>query len=477
MSQRDVGYINLCLLAGELLISSKDEYATNRSTLKFHCKKCNEIFITTSFLYKKTETNKHCTGCRTMITRIKLPDFRETYITKFKKHHGEYYNYDKVPDIFLTKDQLSITCPKHGDFQAKASTHASGNGKCPICFKDERSKSFIPHNLKTQTEFINQANKKHKFRYNYSKVEYVRSKDHVTIICAKHGEFEQTPNCHLNQGTGCPMCTNTSAAVLSIIQDLEKMQIPYITEKTFMGCTGVGQRGITSSLKFDLYLPDRNLCIEYDGPHHFGPFKYGSITDDQAQSRFLTQQQNDNIKDRFCEDNNIELIRIPHTVMHPDAFIRKYLTHEKTPTHTFYHYTYGMLSSDVQLIANYINSFGYDRFAIYGISRGGLLWLLPLSYHFEAVSEYGIVTFQRYDFKSRTVKFDITHKTRELPIFIIDDLVSSGITMNRVVAAMKHKFRKAKVHPVVVFGESNDDGVFFLHDHPKQWIVFPHEMS
>ena len=41
--------------------------------------------------------------------------------------------------------------------------------------------------------------------YDYSLVNYTNSKTHITIICAVHGEFQQTPHSHLS-GYGCSKC-------------------------------------------------------------------------------------------------------------------------------------------------------------------------------------------------------------------------------------------------------------------------------
>ena len=57
----------------------------------------------------------------------------------------------------------------------------------------------------TTEEFIERARKVHGDKYDYSKVEYVNSSTKVCIICIEHGEFWQTPNCHLD-GQGCPKC-------------------------------------------------------------------------------------------------------------------------------------------------------------------------------------------------------------------------------------------------------------------------------
>ena len=58
----------------------------------------------------------------------------------------------------------------------------------------------------TTQEFIDKANRIHNNKYDYSKVNYIRSSQKVKIICKQHGEFKKTPNDHIN-GQGCKKCT------------------------------------------------------------------------------------------------------------------------------------------------------------------------------------------------------------------------------------------------------------------------------
>ena len=60
---------------------------------------------------------------------------------------------------------------------------------------------------RTQEEFISDAKKIHGDKYDYSKVVFTRMKDKITIICPKHGEFEQRAIEHLS-GSGCPKCVH-----------------------------------------------------------------------------------------------------------------------------------------------------------------------------------------------------------------------------------------------------------------------------
>lgn len=50
----------------------------------------------------------------------------------------------------------------------------------------------------TTKDFILRSQLIHKYRYNYSKVNYINSKTKVIIICENHGEFSQYPRHHYN---------------------------------------------------------------------------------------------------------------------------------------------------------------------------------------------------------------------------------------------------------------------------------------
>lgn len=81
-----------------------------------------------------------------------------------------------------------------------AAAHKKGQG-CPKCGIERRSEK----RTLTTEEFIRRAREVHGDKYDYSKTEYTKSKEYVTIICPEHGEFKQISHMHL-QGHGCPTC-------------------------------------------------------------------------------------------------------------------------------------------------------------------------------------------------------------------------------------------------------------------------------
>lgn len=101
-----------------------------------------------------------------------------------------------------------------------------------------------------------------------------------------------------------------SKAELMISDILKNNRIDFITEKTF---TDLVNPTTNQQLRFDFYLPSMNTCIEYDGKQHFmyvpeihGPDK------EKASILISKQQKRDNIKDQYCKDRNINLIRLNH---------------------------------------------------------------------------------------------------------------------------------------------------------------------
>jgi len=123
----------------------------------------------------------------------------ESFIKKALAIHGDRYDYSQA-DYKDSHSPLTIICPVHGSFKQSPSNHFAGKG-CPECGNIVAADA----RRKTTDEFIDKAKAIHGDRYDYSLSEYIGSTAKVTIICPKHGPFEQTPSEHL-VGSGCPKC-------------------------------------------------------------------------------------------------------------------------------------------------------------------------------------------------------------------------------------------------------------------------------
>jgi hypothetical protein len=169
----------------------------------------------------------------------------EEYIELARAAHNDKYTYENVTYSGMTTPVV-VTCPEHGDWSVIAGAHLHRKTGCAKC---------ASVSLLTTDEFVAKARKVHGDKYEYSKVEYVNYNTKITVTCKKHGDWLQTPDSHL-QGKGCSICANVgpSKAQLAISEFLTNYT-PVILEHKFPG----------STRRFDIYLPEKHLAIEYNG--------------------------------------------------------------------------------------------------------------------------------------------------------------------------------------------------------------------
>jgi len=218
---------------------------------------------------------------------------KEIFIEKAKLKHGNKYDYSLV-EYKNSQTKVKIICSVHGYFQQRPDMHLLRNG-CPKCKFD----MLANLSRSNKNDFIKKAVKIHGNKYNYSLVEYKNTDTKVKIICSKHGEFLQSPHKHLMK-RGCPKC-KSSKGEIKIRNFLEENGIKYEEQKRFKECRDI------KSLPFDFYLLEYNTLIEYDGELHFEKSRRRN-----GQEKLTKTILHDIIKDKFCENNNINLIRISY---------------------------------------------------------------------------------------------------------------------------------------------------------------------
>jgi len=257
------------------------EYKNNRIKIKIICP-IHGLFEQTPYKHLIGRGCHYCAGN----LQLNTIDF----IKKSNEIHNYLYDYS-LSKYINTKTKVKIICKEHGVFEQSPNNHITKKQGCPKC------KGGIKLTI---NEFINRSREIHNNKYDYSLVNYININTKVKIICPKHGVFEQTPNCHLNQGYGCQKCSE-SKGEKQIRKFLEKNEIKYNYEKTFENCK------FKYKLKFDFYLPDYNTCIEYNGIQHYKPVNYFG-----GEKVLKYQKNNDKIKDIYCKSNNIELLTIKY---------------------------------------------------------------------------------------------------------------------------------------------------------------------
>ena len=170
---------------------------------------------------------------------------------------------------------------------------------CPECSQKESAKARI----KTHEQFID---KLMEINSNIKVLErYEKAKNKILCECliCQH-QWSTTPNDLLN-GHSCTVC-KSSKGELKILKFLQTHNITYVVQKRFDDCR------LKQSLPFDFYLPKHNICIEYDGEHHFRVVDFSSHDFERASQQFEKIKLRDEIKTQYCKENNIKLLRIPY---------------------------------------------------------------------------------------------------------------------------------------------------------------------
>lgn len=134
--------------------------------------------------------------------------------------------------------------------------------------------------------------------------EYKTMNDKVTVKHNKCGHiYEITPHNFLDSGNRCPKCGSSKGETETegILKELNMNYEPQYIFDDLLSDLG-------NPLRFDfaIFDKDNNLSFlyEYDGEFH-----YKKIYEDHD---FEGQVYRDNLKNKYCKQNNIDLLRIPY---------------------------------------------------------------------------------------------------------------------------------------------------------------------
>lgn len=326
---------------------SKIEYNGYNTEIKIICRIHGEFCQTPKYHLNFCGCKKCGIELRSSKKRTTLNDF----ILKATKIHDGKYDYSKV-EYFNNKTKVCIICPEHGEFWQTPDAHINQKQGCRLC-QDELCS--IRH-LLSKEEFIDNANKKHNNKYDYSNIKYSGIRSKMCIICPEHGEFYQTGNNHL-QGHGCPECVGLKVPTKNEFilkaknihgDKYDYSKVNYINNRTNIciicpthgefwqmpdahinqkqGCPickeSKQEKEIRISLiennisfiyqyksdwlkrqSLDFYLPDYNIAIECQGIQHFKPIDFFG-----GKNGYRNCISRDNKKRNLCKENNVSLL-------------------------------------------------------------------------------------------------------------------------------------------------------------------------
>lgn len=281
-------------LHGDKYDYSKTEYKNSYTKVIITCKEHGDYSMRPKDHLKAGGEHAGCNKCGDIRAAINRTKSTEYFIKKAVAVHGnEKFDYSKV-DYKHIHENVKVICKKHNiEFETAPGNFTANIHNCPECYREVNSELKI-----TKEEFLEDCTKVHNNLYDYSEVEYSGIVNYVkNIKCIKHGFFNQVGYAH-KRGQGCPHCC-TSKGELAVKSYLELNNIKFEQQKTFPDCIH------KSALKFDFYLPDYNVAVEFQGRQHFEEVSYFG-----GEEGFQETLIRDQIKSDYCKSSFIELICI-----------------------------------------------------------------------------------------------------------------------------------------------------------------------
>lgn len=216
-------------------------------------------------------------------------------------------NIDVLSKYSRSDKRIKLRCKiDNYEWEARASSLFHGQG-CPKCGIARSTKV----RTKTHDEFVEEL---YKVNPDVEVLEkYKRNNARIKFRCKIDGNEWETSPISLLIGTGCPSC-NSSKGEKQVEEYLKENLIPYKAQHTFNGCR------YKKELPFDFYIPTLNIAIEYDGIQHFEPVEIFG-----GRESFELQMVKDNIKNTYCKDKGIKLIRIPYTTEDVNKLLDEHL--------------------------------------------------------------------------------------------------------------------------------------------------------
>lgn len=261
------------------------EYDNANEKLKFKCLCGNEFY--TSFKHFKYSNQRQCKICGYKNGAKSQSTSHEEFIRIVKEKLGSEY---EVLSIYKNNtSNVRMLHKKCGrEYEQRGGKIKQGQ-RCPYCYASKkRSVKDV------EAEIMSICGDSLKlYKYNGS--------ESILLECSCGNIFERTiTQIRRRKGAFCPKC-KCSYGIRVIEKFLADNNILYKREFKFDECK------YKNKLPFDFYLPDYNMCIEYDGEQHFRPLKHWG-----GEDKFQLLKIRDSIKDDFCKKNNIKLLRISY---------------------------------------------------------------------------------------------------------------------------------------------------------------------
>lgn len=268
------------------------EYINCSTKLKIQCE-CGEIYFQ-PFSHIKQQKKIQCPKCSKKANDRKMFSSKEDVLKRIKDIIKNDYSLIEFNYIGIKNTKIKLKCNKCDFiFERNLKVFLRRGTTCPHCESANK--------IWTKKDVQNLINK---YSNEFDVIEYKNQREILVEhnVCGyRFNKFLH--NITQNNVIKCPKCDlNKSMGEEKIKTWLDNNSIRYERQKRFKNCKNI------KSLPFDFYLPERDILIEFDGIQHYEVVEHFG-----GKEKFKIRKENDNIKNKFCIDNNIDLIRIKYS--------------------------------------------------------------------------------------------------------------------------------------------------------------------
>lgn len=248
--------------------------------MKFRCKRCNTTIDRIPEYLLKNKDKEKCITCKKKNEIISYINTREDY---------ELIN---IEDIKGNQTFINV---KHTECGMKRKVQFAG-------FKKKRGCPYCKNNLKMDINLL-KSKIKEKYGNQFLVIEsnYKNNKTPMKFLHTECNKIIETSSNNLLYYGRCPHCSVNSKGEEFIKNYLLEKNIDFLKEYSIQNLKN------EKKLRFDFYLPDVDLLIEFDGKQHF-------LRDEKS---FMIREydrriKNDRMKNQYCKENNLNLLRISY---------------------------------------------------------------------------------------------------------------------------------------------------------------------
>lgn len=270
-------------------ITVLEDYTNSNTPILCKCDKCGHKWMPTP---SNLLSGHGCPACAGQVLT------NEVFLDRM---HDAHPNIKVLDEYINSNTRIRVEClDSNCGYTWESLPYDLVHGKgCPECFR----RMFAKLRSKSHEEFVKEVTQSNSGVQVTGR--YVNLKTKVETICVKCGRVWMANPSTLLKGHACPYCVESSGEV-AVANALDSLNIKYERQKVFKDCC------YKKPLRFDFYLPDFQTCIEYDGRQHFEPVTFGSCDEEQALKEYYATQSRDKVKDLYCKNNNMALLRIPY---------------------------------------------------------------------------------------------------------------------------------------------------------------------